>query len=129
MPQHVASNASLKKPVSLAKVPPTVSLAKRPSMIGTASEAHMAYVGRQDDLHASLGRTGADAARDIAMSIIRMQIAAGDYERLSGRQLNARAGIHAAFGSRDINTAHWRMDGGKVVSFVDAMKRIMRTAR
>ena len=114
--------------VSLAKVLPTVSLAKRPTTVGTATEALMAYFGCQNTLHAALGRTDADAARDIAMSMIRMQIAAGDYERLSGRHLNARAAIHAAFGSQDINRGTWRMDGGKVVSFVEAMKKVMRAA-
>ena len=70
----------------------------------------------------------AAAARDISMSIIRMEIASSDYERLSGRQLNARAAIHAALGSQDINRGTWRMDGGKVVTFKEAMERVMRAA-
>lgn len=114
--------------VSLAKVLPTVSLTKRPTSVGTATEALMAYFGRQNELHAALGRNDAAAARDISMSIIRMEIASSDYERLSGRQLNARAAIHAALGSQDINRGTWRMDGGKVVTFKEAMERVMRAA-
>ncbi|OLP54850.1 hypothetical protein BJF92_13655 [Rhizobium rhizosphaerae] len=114
--------------VSLAKVLPTVSLAKRPTSVGTATEALLAFFGSQDELHRALGRTDADAARDIAMSCIEMEIAAGDYERLSGRQLNTRAAIHAAFGSQDINRGTWRMDGGKIVTFKEAMERVMRAA-
>ena len=113
--------------VSLAKALPTVSLAKRPTTVGTATEALLAFFGSQDELHRALGRTDADAAREIAMSCLRMEIAAGDYERLSGRALTPRAAIHAAFGSQDINQGHWRMDGGKVVTFVEAMQRVMRS--
>lgn len=114
--------------VSLAKVLPTVSLTKRPTSVGTATEALMAYFGRQSELHTALGRNDAAAAREIAMSRVKMEIAAGDYERLCGRALTPRAAIHAAFGSQDINQGHWRIDGGKIVSFVEAMQRVMRAA-
>lgn len=119
---------SLARPVSLRKELPTVSLAKRQTAFGTTTEALMAFFGRQNDVHFALGRNDADAARDIAMSVIRMEIVAGDYERLSGHQLNVRAAIHAAFGLRDVNRGTWRMDGGKIITFVEAMKRVMRAA-
>lgn len=88
----------------------------------------MLYFARQDDLHAALGRTDGDAGRDVAMAMLKMEMAADEYRYLSGRKLNARAAIIAAFDCQDINRAHWRLDGSKVLSLVEAMERVQRRA-
>lgn len=121
---------SLARPVSLKKAAPkaTVSLAKRQTSACSPTNALMLYFARQDDLHAALGRTDGDAGRDVAMAMLKMEIAADEYRYLSGRKLNARAAIIAAFGCQDINRAHWRLDGSKVLSLVEAMERVQRRA-
>ncbi|HEV7246214.1 MAG TPA: hypothetical protein VGN93_04410 [Shinella sp.] len=123
-----ACTISLTRPVSLRKAAPkaTVSLAKRQTSACYPTYALVAFFGCQDDLHRALGRTDADAARDIAMAAIRMEIAADEYAYLSGLTLTPRAAIRAAFASQDINRGHWRLDGSKVISFVEAMERVQR---
>lgn len=115
--------------VSLAKPPmPKVSLRKKPAYYASGTEAMIAMFGRQDDLHEALGRTDTSAARDISLAIIGMEIAAADYQRLAGGKLAVSAAIAAAFASQDINTALWRMDSGKVVAFVEPMRRALLSA-
>jgi len=119
---------SLARPVSLRKAAPkaTVSLAKRQTSACSPTYALVNFFGCQDDLHRALGRTDADAAKDIAMAALKMEIAADEYGYLSGRTLTPRAAIRAAFGSQDINRGHWRLDGSKVLSLVEAMERVQR---
>jgi hypothetical protein len=119
---------SLARPVSLRKAATkaTVSLAKCQTSACSPTYALVAFFGCQDDLHRALGRIDADAARDIAMAAIRMEIAADEYAYLSGRKLTPRAAVRAAFGSQDINRGNWRLDGSEVLSFVEAMERVQR---
>ncbi|UNK37721.1 hypothetical protein MNR02_14820 [Shinella sp. H4-D48] len=124
------STVSLAKPVSLRKAAPkaTVSLAERQTSAYSPTNALMVYFARQDDLHAALGRSDSDAGRDVAMAMLKMELAADEYRYLSGRTLNARAAIRAAFGTQDINRGHWRLDGSKVLSLVEALERVQRRA-
>ncbi|MEW9616942.1 hypothetical protein AB3G45_24350 [Shinella sp. S4-D37] len=103
-------------PISLKKDDlPTISLAKTPTARSKSpAEALAWFFDCIDHLHANLARTDDNAVAALYVAVLRIYLAANDYEILSGNKLTPEAAVQAAFANREINVGCWRRDGNHI---------------